>query len=242
MLPFLLLSTRHDDHLAADEHRAVARYLGVDPARLVQWRLDQYPMPELQLERYAGLLLGGSPFTASDPPETKTGLQRRVERELAGVLDEVVARDFPFLGLCYGVGTLGLHRGGVVDTTYGETLGAPTIRLTEAAADDPLCAHLPAEFAAIVGHKEALTHPAPDMTVLAGSDACPVQMLRVGEHVRATQFHPELDAPGLIARIRAYTHHGYFRPDQEAELVRMAHTTDVDASHRVLTAFAELYG
>ena len=42
-------------------------------------------------------------------------MQHRVEAELAGLLDDVVAADFPFLGACYGVGTLGVHQGGVVD-------------------------------------------------------------------------------------------------------------------------------
>ena len=40
-------------------------------------------------------------------------MQHRVERELSALLDEVVARDFPFFGACYGVGTLGVHQGGV---------------------------------------------------------------------------------------------------------------------------------
>lgn len=242
MLPFLLLSTRPDDHLAAQEHAAVARHMEVDPARLVQWRLEQAPLGPVELERYAGIVIGGSPFTASDPADSKSATQVRVEAELAALLRRVVEADFPLLGLCYGVGTLGQVLGAQVDGTFAESLSAPVVRLTDAAAADPLCADLPREFRAFVGHKEAITTTAGGMQVLAASDLCPVQMFRVGEHVRATQFHPELDAEGIRARIHAYTHHGYFHPDQVSELLEMARTTDVDASHRVLTAFGRLYG
>ena len=55
-------------------------------------------------------------------------MQHRVERELPALLDEVVARDFPFLGACYGVGTLGVHQGGVIDRTYAEPIGAVRVR------------------------------------------------------------------------------------------------------------------
>jgi GMP synthase (glutamine-hydrolysing) len=42
----------------------------------------------------------------------------------------VVERHFPVFGACYGVGTLGVHQGGVVDRTYGEPIGAVEIGLT----------------------------------------------------------------------------------------------------------------
>ena len=44
--------------------------------------------------------------------------------------------------------------------------------------------------------------------MLATGADCPVQMYRVGEHVYVTQFHPELDADDLAARMRIYQHAG----------------------------------
>lgn len=242
VLPFLLLSTRAEDDLARQEHQAVARHMGVLPERLVQWRLEAAPMPGLDLSRWAGVLIGGSPFTVSDPNASKDAVQKRVEAELATVLDAVVAADFPTLGLCYGMGVLGVHQQAMVDTTHGEQLSAPVITLTEAGAADPLLQGLPRRFRAWVGHKEAVATPSPGMTVLAGSAACPVQLVRVGRHVRAAQFHPELDAEGLAARVAAYAHHGYFAPEEAAGIVTAARTTDVSAAHRLLARFAALYG
>ena len=35
-------------------------------------------------------------------------------------------------------------------------------------------------------------------------------MFRVGQIIYATQFHPELDVAGIVARVRVYQHAGYF--------------------------------
>ena len=53
---------------------------------------------------------------------------------------------------------------------------------------------------------------------LAGSPTCPVQMFRVRQNLYATQFHPELDVPGLLTRISVYRNAGYF-PPEEADTV-----------------------
>ena len=45
---------------------------------------------------------------------------------MSALLDRLVAADFPFLGACYGVGTLGVHEGAVIDGTYGEPIGPVT--------------------------------------------------------------------------------------------------------------------
>src|SRR5690606_38613587 len=108
--PFLLLATRGEDRVADDEYAAMARFGGLQPGQLRRVRLEAAPMPPIDLDDYSGILVGGSPFNASDPAEEKSPTQTRVEEELATLLDDVVARDFPFFGACYGVGTLGVHQ------------------------------------------------------------------------------------------------------------------------------------
>ena len=186
MKPFLLLATRAEDEAADDEYAAMLRAGGLDEPGLRRIRLEAAPMPPLDLDRYAGIVLGGGPFDSSDAEDAKSPTQRRVEAELRGLLDEVVARDFPFLGACYGVGTLGVHQGGVVDGTYGEPVGAVDVTLTDAGVADPLLAGVPATFGAFVGHKEALRATPPGAVLLASSPTCPVQMFRVRTHVYAS--------------------------------------------------------
>ncbi len=242
MRPFLLLSTRAEDVAADDEYAGFLRATGLGEQELHRIRVEAGPLPEIDLDDYAGVLLGGSPFNSSDPDELKSDVQRRVERELARLLDRVVARDFPFLGACYGIGTLGTHQGGVVDRTYGEPISAVRVQLTDAGRSDPLTAGMPGAFDAFVGHKEACRVLPRSATLLAGSAGCPVQMFRIGSNVYATQFHPELDVPGLLTRVRVYQHAGYFPPSELDALVARLTPAVVTEPGRLLENFVARYG
>lgn len=239
---FVLLATRSEPEVADAEYEAFVRFMGIDRERLRRVRLEAGPMPALDLDAIAGIVIGGSPFTSSDPPETKSAVQVRVEAEIADLLTEVTARDVPFLGACYGVGTLGTFLGGVVDTTYSEPVSAVPVTLTDAGRTDPLLAGMPATFEAYVGHKEALREVPPGCTLLASSPLAPVQMMRYGRNVYATQFHPELDAEGIVERLLAYRHHGYYDPDEVDDVVARVRAADVGHARRILRRFAELYG
>lgn len=241
MKPFLLITTRGEDVEAADEHAAYCRLTGLLPEELEWRRIDRGPLGAIDFARYSGIILAGSPFTVSEPAERKSATELRVESELARLLDEVVRHDFPFLGVCYGIGTIGAHQGARVDRTYGETSQAVRIRLAPAGIEDPLFAQLPAEFDAFVGHKEAIAEVPSSIVVLASSPSCPVQAFRVGRNVYATQFHPELDTASFSSRVRAYADHGYFDPAEVDAIIERVERADVRASHMVLGRFIEEY-
>lgn len=239
MRPFLLISTRPEDDLAAEEFDAFQRFGGLQDGELVQVRLERESLPPFDPEAWSGVMLGGSPFDSSAPQESKSDLQLRVESELAALLDELVPIDFPFLGACYGVGTLAAHQGGTIDTTFSEDAGAAAISVTPEGRDDPLLAGLPDEFRAFVGHHEACSALPAHATLLASGADCPVQMFRIGRNMYGTQFHPELDVPGFVARIERYQHAGYF---EDYEAVRAASLAeDVSHSHRVIANFVRTH-
>ena len=242
MRPFLLLATRAEDEAADDEYAAMLRAGCLEERQLHRIRLEAGPLPPLDLERYAGIILGGGPFDSSDPEDAKSATQRRVEAELRGLLDQAVARDFPFLGACYGVGTLGVHQGGIVDRTFGEPVGAVPITLTSAGVADPVLAGLPETFEAFVGHKEALRDLPTSAVLLAASPTCPVQMFRVRTNLYATQFHPELDVAGIVRRVRVYQHAGYFPPEKLDEIIRAVSGQVVTEPPRILANFVARYG
>lgn len=241
MKPFLLLASRAEDAAADDEYLAYLRYTGLAEAQLHRIRMEAAPLPQLELSEYSGVIVGGSPFTSSDPAEHKSEVQHRVERELFALLDRIVAEDFPFLGACYGVGTLGLHQGAVIDRTYGEGLGGVTVSMTNAWQQDPLLRGLPERFTAFVGHKEACTVLPGGAVLLASSETCPVQMFRIRTNLYATQFHPELDVEGLTTRIDIYRHAGYFPPDSAEELMAQARQHNVTEPMAILRNFVERY-
>lgn len=241
MRPFLFLGTRAEDAAADGEYQAVLRFAGLSAAEVHRVRLEQDHLGTLDLAEWSGVILGGGPFNLSDPPEAKSPVQRRVEAELHDLAHDVIAADFPFLGACYGIGTLGGLHGGLVDRTYGEPISAPEITLTPAARDDQLLSVLPDTFHAFVGHKEAVRVLPQGAVLLASSPTCPVQAFRIGTNVYATQFHPELDAEGLCVRIDVYRDHGYFEPWEVDTLKAMGRAAVVTAPQRILRRFVELF-
>lgn len=241
MRPFLLLATRAEDKAADDEYAAILRYSGLSAQQIVRHRLEVEPMPAIDLADWSGFILGGSPFNNSDPAPSKSPVQVRVEAEVAALLDQVVPADFPLLGCCYGIGSIGTHQGGLVDRTYGEPVSRVPISLTDEGRRDPIFGGLPPTFDGFVGHKEAITRLPLGAVHLASSPHCPVQAFRVGRHVYATQFHPELDSEGLALRIHTYREYGYFDPAEAEGLMAMARSGNTPHAPHVLAEFCRLY-
>ncbi len=241
MRPFLLLSIRGERAAADNEYDSFLRFTGLSGTELPVVNLAHEELPDLDLDAWSGILMGGGAWNASDEPQTKSDVQVDAEKRLSTLLDDVVARDFPFLGACYGIGTVGLHQGGVVDRSWPEPVGPLSVTLTPDGESDPLFAGLPTDFAAYGGHKEAMVRLPEHAVLLATSAACPVQAFRVGRNVYATQFHPELDLEGIRTRIDVYKNAGYFDPS-EAEAVR-ATSEAVDVAHpmTVLANFVHLH-
>lgn len=248
MKPFLLLSIRAEPAPAASEYEAFVNYLGVTTDDVVRHQLGLDPLPaqpldmEAWLDRWSAVILGGGAFTYSDDPATKSAAQVSAERDLRRILEVVVPQDRPFLGVCYGIGTLGSFLGGRVDKEYPEPVGPVVVDLTDEGRADPLFAGLADHFDAYGGHKEALSEVPDGVTVLATSPAVPVQAFRVGRHVYATQFHPELDLAGLVTRIDAYAGYGYFDPSDAERLKAAGRAVDVQHPMTVLANFRERYG
>ncbi|MEU1973405.1 glutamine amidotransferase [Microbacterium sp. NPDC019599] len=241
MKPFVLLATRAEDRPADEEYELFLRYTGLDEGQLHRVRLEAGPMPDFDLDELSGIFVGGGPFNASDPPETKSAVQHRVEAEFQALLERVVARDFPFLGACYGVGTVGAYLGATIDRTVGEPISVVPVTLTDAGASDPLLAGMPQTFEAFVGHKEGISSlPAPAV-LLGSSPDCPVQMFRVAANVYATQFHPELDVDGITTRIHAYAGYGYFASDELELTLAAVRRAAVSHPSRILRTFVERY-
>ena len=242
--PFLVLQLRPEDEAADNEFDAILRKGGLEAARVRRIRLDQAPLPaDLCLDDLAGVIVGGGPGCVSDAPHDKSETETRIEAAVLSLMPAITGRDFPFLGCCYGIGILGKHLGADVGKgTYSEPVGTSACELTPSGRDDPLLDGVPARFDAFVGHKEALQTLPDTCAHLVASPACPFQMVRHGQHVYATQFHPEADAAGFETRIRIYRHRGYFPPDTADDLIEMCRAADVRAPERILCNFVARYG
>jgi GMP synthase (glutamine-hydrolysing) len=129
-----------------------------------------------------------------------------------------------------------------VTRRYPEPVGGATIELTPQGREDPLLQGFPDSFRVLLGHKEACESPPPGAVLLARSDACPVQMFRMGKNVYATQFHPEGDPEGFAVRIRAYREHGYFPPEEADALLEAVRRERTPRAQEVLRRFVRRYG
>lgn len=244
MSTFLLLQLRPEPEASTSEYRAMLDTSGLAADRVHRICLDKEDLPpDLNPGDYAGVIVGGGPGCVSDPPAKKAPVERRIEDAILGLMPRITAQDLPFMGCCYGIGILAHHLGAEVSKArFGEPVGAVTCHLTPDGARDPLTADLPGQFDAFVGHKEAVQHLPNGAVHLVSSGPCPYQMIRFGENVYATQFHPEADAAEFETRIRIYRHKGYFAPEEADTLIDMCRAAQVSEPPRLLEGFVKRYG
>ena len=242
MKPFLILQLRPEDEAADEEFAAFLARGGLAPDQVERIRLDQMRLPTLALEDFSGVIVGGGPGCVSDDPATKDPLEARIEADIMALMPEVLSRDMPYLGCCYGMGILGAALGAPVGKGhYGEAIGGVECSVTEDGARDPLLAGLPDQFRALVGHKEAVEALPKGAVHLVASAPCPFQMIRAGENVYATQFHPEATGENFAQRIEIYKHRGYFAPEDARALSEMVRAEEITVPERILHAFVNRY-
>lgn len=239
MKPFLVIQLRPEADVADDEYAAILRRAGLAERDTQRIRLEQQTLAAgHDLHAYSGVIVGGGPGCVSDPPEQKTPMEARMEAQILSLMPRIVESGTPFLGCCYGIGILGRFLGAPVSQDHhGEDVGPITCCRRPEAAADPLLDGVPDRVTALVGHKEALDALPPGAVHLLEGERCPIQMLRYGDRIYATQFHPEADGANFALRIAVYKDKGYFPPERAAELTAACADVRTDASGRVLANF-----
>lgn len=242
MKPFLILQLRPIDEAADNEFSAILKYGRLNSNNVHRVRMEKEGIPSIALGSYSGIILSGGPSNVSDEDHVKPTYQKQFEAELHKLLIKIFETDFPFMGICYGIGSLVAYRGGTVSkANYSESVGAVEIELTENGITDELLQNIPSKFTAYVGHKEACQKLPSDATLLATSNECPFQMIRFKNNIFATQFHTELDAEGIELRIMIYKEHGYFSPEDAGKLIKAARQREVTIPKRILRNFIDRY-
>lgn len=237
MKPFLFLQIRPEYEAAENEYQAIASVANVE---IIRERICHVPFPKVDFNNYSGVILGGGPATISDAVDKKPDYQKDFEPALFQFLRQVVKKDFPFIGLCFGPGAVATACGGLVSKKYPEKVGAYNIELTDVGSEDKLLKGLPLNFMAFAGHKESVEQLPDNAVLLATSKLCPMQGYRMGDNVYNFQFHPELDADGLALRVETYKHMGYFKPEEAQELIDMAREQRVIIPRQILANFMDI--
>jgi GMP synthase-like glutamine amidotransferase len=108
------------------------------------------------------------------------------------LIAEAVGAGHPYWGVCLGAQLLAASLGATVAPGPGPELGVLPVRLTPAAAADPVFAGAPKEFATLQWHGD--TYELPSGAVrLAGSELFEQQAFVLGR-AYALQFHLEVDS------------------------------------------------
>lgn len=233
--PLLYVCARPQRDAAAAEWASFRDGLGVADDDLVHHDLVREALPA-DLERYAGVVVGGSPFNVTDPE--KTDAQRRLERDLERLAATAIEGGTSALFTCFGIGVVTRLLGGVVSLGYSEGTGPADISLTPAGRDDELFGILDPHFEALTAHKEGTASVPPGATLLAENAACPVQAYRAGRSLWATQFHPEPTTEAFVARMVVYRDAGYFDADAFDEVSSHVLTASVEQPPLLLRSFA----
>jgi len=241
--PFLILQLRPEAEAADNEYEAFLDKGGLDERDTIRVRLERDPLPDgLDPQALSGIIVGGGPGCVSDPPEKKSAAERRIEDTILSLMPTITSHDLPFMGCCYGIGILAHHLGAAVGKDrFAEPVGPSACSLTPEGTTDPLLAGLPGTFEAFVGHKEAVQQLPEGCAHLVSSGPCPFQMIRYGENVYATQFHPEGDAGEFILRIDTYRNYGYFEPHEADELKRRVGLKPTPYAQEILRRFVARY-
>lgn len=241
--PLLYVCVRPQLGAAAAEYESFRAAMRVDEGLLARHDLVREPLPDDVFERYAGFLIGGSPFNVTDPESTKTDAQRRLEADLARIAEATADGAGPAaLFTCYGIGIATRTLGGTVSRAFPEDTGPVAVQLTAGAATDPLFGALAHRFTALTAHKEGTESLPPGAVLLARNDGCPIQAYRVGDRLYATQFHPEPTTKAFTERMAVYRDDGYFDSADYDAIAGRVLAASVSQPARLLRAFAERFG
>jgi len=162
---------------------------------------------------------------------------------LRDVFNQLVEEDRPVFGSCWGHQFMAVATGGevIIDKQRSE-VGTFEVELTDAGLRDPLFHGFPNRFDVQLGHNDQISRLSDDWSVLAFSELCPNQAIRLqGKPVYGTQFHSELNETRLRERLEVYLQE--YVPDAEAydrlmKRLRPSPRADVMLD-RFLTLYAE---
>jgi GMP synthase (glutamine-hydrolysing) len=150
-----------------------------------EWSPAWAATPSRSFEEYGAVLVfGGSMHADQDD-------QHPWLREENTLIQDLLERQVPMLGICLGIQLLAKAEGAAVyPLAGGPEVGWFPVELTDAAAEDPLFCRLPVRFEAFGWHY--YTYDLPERAEeLARSTRCN-QAFRLGETAWGVQCHPEV--------------------------------------------------
>jgi GMP synthase-like glutamine amidotransferase len=162
------------------------------------WSVTSYAVKDgifpKDIEKYAGILITGSPASVHDSASWIP--------QLLDLIRSANHLEIPMFGACFGHQAIALALGGeVASNPKGWVFG---LTQTETVAKTEWTRGLTETFDEYGAHIEQVTELPNDAEIITKSDACPIAGFRIGNRVYTTQNHPEMTPDFMAALVGEY--------------------------------------
>ncbi len=187
-------------HIDCEHPGSLRRFLADDR---IEWDAVNLhagePIPPL--EAYDALWVMGGPMDVWDVVEHPW-----LVPEKAAIRKWVRDLEKPYLGLCLGHQLLADALGGTCGPQRPPEIGVLDVELTVDGQTDALFAGLPERQKFLQWHSVQVAQAPDGAVVLASSDICAVQAMRIGKHAWSMQYHAEVESDTVAnwAEVPAY--------------------------------------
>ncbi len=174
-------------HIDCEHPGQLRQYLRDDNIDWHAVELDEgEPIPPL--EDYDALWVMGGPMNVWDEAEHPW-----LVAEKQAIARWVRDLKKPYLGLCLGHQLLAEALGGSCGHQTPPEIGVLEVELTEAGLNDPIFKDMPKRQTCLQWHSVCVDQTPQDTVILASSDVCAVQAMRVGDNAWSMQYHVECE-------------------------------------------------
>lgn len=221
-----ILMTNTDDSAFARAHpKDGEKFAALIHAVRPDWTFDVFPVKDgvfpADLSAFDGVIVTGSPASVHDGDAWIA--------RLLGTIREIVGREIPLFGACFGHQAIAMALGGEVGKNpEGWIFGLTKADVVDAA---PWMEPLGETVSQYGAHVEQVTKLPEGARVLIGSSTCPAGGFAIGDRVYTTQNHPEMTPEFIAALVEEYAPK---LPEDEAQRARASLAQEAD-----YTEFAE---